>query len=258
MKIMLKIATVQTDIYWEDCTANLAEYEEKLASIHDVDLIIFPEMFTTGFSNDAKKLAEPMNLTTTKWLKQMAQQKQAVVMGSCIIQEKGNFYNRLLWVEPNGNVDFYDKRHLFRMGLENEIYTAGHQKLMKTIKGFSICPLICYDLRFPVWARNRQNEYDVLIYIANFPASRRDVWNTLLKARAIENLAYVVGVNRLRIDGNELHYCGDTQVISAKGQLLYDAENREEIGITTLSKEELTDLRTKFPTYLDADDFELK
>lgn len=254
---MLKIATVQTDIYWENSTANLAEYEEKLASIEDVDLIVFPEMFTTGFSNNAKKMAEPMNLTTTKWMKQIAQEKQAVVMGSCIIQEKGFFYNRLLWVEPNGEVDFYDKRHLFRMGLENEIYTAGEKRIIKEIKGFKICPLICYDLRFPVWSRNRSNEYDVLIFLANFPASRRDVWNTLLKARALENMVYVIGVNRIGIDGNDLEYCGDTQVLSPKGELLYDAEDREEIQTMTLLKDDLDSLRQKFPTYLDADNFEI-
>lgn len=256
---MLKVVTVQTDIYWENTTANLAEYEERLWEIsEDIDIIIFPEMFTTGFSNNATLLAEPMNLTTTKWMKQIAQQKQAVVVGSLIIKEQGNFYNRLLWVEPNGQVDFYDKRHLFRMGGEHETYSAGNKRIIKEVKGFKVCPLICYDLRFPVWARNQQTEYDILLYIANFPASRRDVWNTLLKARALENMAYVIGVNRIGIDGNEIKYRGDTQVISAKGEMLYNAEDREEVQITNLSKMDLEELRDKFPVHLDADSFEIK
>ncbi len=258
LKQMLKVVTIQTDIYWENAIANLAEYEEKLWNISDdIDLIIFPEMFTTGFSNNAQKLAEPMNLTTTKWMKQIAQQKQAVVVGSLIIQEQGNFYNRLLWVEPNGQIDFYDKRHLFRMGGEHEIYAAGDKRIIKEVKGFKVCPLVCYDLRFPVWARNQNKEYDILLYIANFPASRRDVWNVLLKARALENMVYTIGVNRIGIDGNELEYSGDTQVISPKGEILYDAQNRDEIQITELSKEDLEDLREKFPVHLDADHFRL-
>ncbi|MCP4520530.1 MAG: amidohydrolase [Cytophagales bacterium] len=256
---MLKVATIQTDIYWENISANLAEYEERLWELEEeVDIIIFPEMFTTGFSNNVNQLAEPMNLTTTKWLKQIAQQQKAVVVASLIIKEGGQFYNRLLWVEPSGAVDYYDKRHLFRMGGEHEVYTGGEKRIIKEVKGFNVCPLICYDLRFPVWSRNQNKEYDVLLYIANFPASRREVWNTLLKARALENMAYVIGVNRVGVDGNGISYSGDTQVISAKGEVLYDAQNCEEIHITNLSKEGLEDLREKFPVHLDADKFEIK
>jgi omega-amidase len=254
----LKIVAVQTDLFWEDKTANLANLEEKLASINtSPDLIILPEMFNTGFSMDTKQLAEPMNFTTFKWMKQMAAKHEAVIIGSYIVNENGQNYNRLIWIEPNGDFDTYDKRHLFRMGGENEHYSAGKKRIIKNLKGWNICPLICYDLRFPVWSRNKNCEYDILIYIANWPKPRAHIWSNLLIARAIENQSYVIGVNRVGIDGSGLVYSGDSAIIDFKGQTLVSETEKESILYYEINKKELLDFREKFPAYLDADDFEI-
>lgn len=254
----LKIAAIQTELFWEDITANLANLEEKLALIEgQPDLILLPEMFNTGFTMNVGKVAEPMNFTTFKWLKQMAARSNAVVAGSVIICENGKNYNRLIWMEPNGNFDVYDKRHLFRMGGENEFYTAGKKRIIKEIKGWKICPLICYDLRFPVWSRNVANEYDLLIYVANWPKPRAHVWSNLLVARALENQSYVFGLNRVGADGMGLEYSGDSAVLDYKGNMLSTLSNDEGILITELSKTALVDFRNKFPAYLDADEFKV-
>jgi omega-amidase len=254
----LKIVAVQTDLFWEDKTANLANLEEKLASINtSPDLIILPEMFNTGFSMDTKQLAEPMNFTTFKWMKQMAAKHEAVIIGSYIVNENGQNYNRLIWIEPNGDFDTYDKRHLFRMGGENEHYSAGKKRIIKNLKGWNICPLICYDLRFPVWSRNKNCEYDILIYIANWPKPRAHIWSNLLIARAIENQSYIIGVNRVGIDGTGLVYSGDSAIIDFKGQTLVSETEKESILYYEINKKELLDFREKFPAYLDADDFEI-
>lgn len=254
----LKIAAVQTDLFWENTTANLANLEEKLAQIsNEPDLIILPEMFTTGFTMNAKSLSEPMNFTTFKWMKQMAKKHKAVITGSFIVNENNQNYNRLIWMQPDGTFDSYDKRHLFRMGDEHTFFSAGKKKIIKQLKGWNICPLICYDLRFPVWSRNKNNEYDVLIYIANWPKARAFVYSNLLIARALENQAYVIGVNRVGSDGMGLSYSGDTAIINFKGQtLVFETEN-ETILYAELNKKELDDFRTKFPAYLDADEFEI-
>jgi omega-amidase len=254
----LKIVAIQTDLFWEDKTANLANLEEKLASINtSPDLIILPEMFNTGFSMDTKQLAEPMNFTTFKWMKQMAAKHEAVIIGSYIVNENGQNYNRLIWIEPNGDFDTYDKRHLFRMGGENEHYSAGKKRIIKNLKGWNICPLICYDLRFPVWSRNKNCEYDILIYIANWPKPRAHIWSNLLIARAIENQSYIIGVNRVGIDGTGLVYSGDSAIIDFKGQTLVSETEKESILYYEINKKELLDFREKFPAYLDADDFEI-
>lgn len=255
----LHIALLQSDLHWENITANLAMFEEKISQITaDVDLIVLPEMFSTGFTMNAATLAEPMNLTTYKWLQQQAKKMQAVVVGSCIIKEQGNFYNRLLWVEPNGNVDFYDKRHLFRLAGENQVYSAGNKKIIKKIKEWNICPLICYDLRFPVWSRNKNLEYDVLLYIANWPNPRLNAWDTLLQARAIENLAFSVGVNRVGKDAKGNEYDGNSAVYDFKGQTLLKITNGQEATeIVSLQKAPLDEFREKFAVYLDADSFSL-
>lgn len=255
----LKIVAIQTDIFWENITANLANLEEKLAKItNEPDLIILPEMFTTGFTMNAKTLAEPMNFTTFKWMKQMAKKHNAVVTGSFIVNENGHNYNRLIWMQPDGEFDTYDKRHLFRMGDEHTFFAAGTKKIIKQLKGWNICPLICYDLRFPVWSRNKNNEYDLLIYIANWPKSRAFVYSNLLIARALENQAYVIGVNRVGKDGLGLDYSGDSAIINYKGQTIVSETEKEEILYAEINKKELDDFRIKFPAYLDADEFEIK
>ncbi len=254
----LKVTIIQSALYWENVGANLAMFEEKIWKIREqTDIIVLPEMFTTGFTMNAAALAEPMNFTTFKWMKQQAAQTGAVVTGSFIVKEKERFYNRLIWMQPDGNYFVYDKRHLFRMAEEHLVYMAGAKKLLVEWKGWKICPLICYDLRFPVWSRNRKNEYDVLIYAANWPEARRLSWKSLLQARAIENLSYVVGVNRVGKDGKEITYCGESSIIGPKGELLWQKEIAEEIFTYSLNKKELDSFRAKFPADIDADEFEI-
>lgn len=252
----LKISLVQTNLHWENPTANLAMLEEKIFDINEpTDLIILPEMFTTGFSMKAEQFSEPMNLTATRWMKQMAAQTGAVITGSVIIKEGENYYNRLLWVTPEGEVDSYDKRHLFRMAKENDVYAEGTKRLVKTIKGWKICPLICYDLRFPVWSRNINLDYDLLIYVANWPQVRMYPWDSLLVARAIENQSYVVGVNRVGEDGNGFLHSGNSAVIDFTGKVLFREIDNEVIHHHTLDRSSLDEFRQRFPAYLDADSF---
>ncbi|RYU94705.1 amidohydrolase [Emticicia agri] len=254
----LNVTLVQTNIYWEDATANRAMLEEKIFSISTpTDLIILPEMFTTGFTMNPAKVAEPMNLHTTRWMKQMAAQTGAVITGSVVIKEDNSYFNRLLWVSPNGEVDFYDKRHLFRMGKEHEVFTGGNKKIIKALKGWKICPLICYDLRFPVWSRNADLAYDLLIYVANWPQIRMYPWDSLLVARAIENQSYVIGVNRTGLDGNNIVHAGHSAIIDFAGKVLYREINSEVVHQHIISKTALDEFRQKFPAYLDADSFEI-
>ena len=252
----LRITVIQSNLYWENIGANLAMFEEKIARLEkQTDIIVLPEMFTTGFTMNAKALAEPMNFTTFKWMKQQAAQTGAVVTGSFIVKENTNFYNRLIWMQPDGRYFVYDKRHLFRMAEEHLVYASGKEKLLVEWKGWKIRPLICYDLRFPVWSRNRKNEYDVLIYVANWPETRRLPWKALLQARAIENLSYVVGVNRVGEDGKGIFYKGDSGIISPKGEWIWEKESEETVFTYSLSKAELDTFRTKFPADMDADEF---
>jgi omega-amidase len=289
----LSVTIIQTSLYWENPTANLANLEEKIATIStQSDLIILPEMFTTGFTMNAKAVAEPMNFTTFKWMKQQAKQTGAVITGSYIVKEGENYYNRLLWMRPDGTFEKYDKRHLFRMGGEHNHYAQGTERLIVELKGWKICPLICYDLRFPVWSRNnrvishksqvisehskveKENpynlrsttydlktydslSYDLLIYVANWPAVRSQVWDTLLQARALENQSYCIGVNRVGSDEMGLNYSGSSAVIDFKGNSLFYQKDSEVINNQILSKQELDDFRAKFPAYLDADEFEI-
>lgn len=258
----LSISLVQTDLYWKDKTANLAMLEEKIWSIESpTDLIVLPEMFPTGFSMDAEELAEPMNLTVCRWMKQQAAQTQAVITGSAIILEKGGFYNRLLWATPSGEIHTYDKKHLFRMAGEDAVFSEGKLRPSFDLKGWKICPQVCYDLRFPVFSRNSwrndSSDYDLIFYIASWPKARASAWDTLLPARAIENLSYSLGVNRIGKDGNGIDYIGGSAVFDFKGENLLDLENNEKIGQVTLDYEALKRYREKFPAWRDRDDFQV-
>ena len=261
----LKITTIQADLYWEDIGANLAAFEEKIWHIgQPTDVIVLPEMFTTGFTMDAPRLAEMMNMRTFKWMKQMADQTGALLLGSFIARVQERYYNRLLWMEPGGIFRTYDKRHLFRMAEEHQVYSAGESLLIGHWKGWRICPLVCYDLRFPVWCRNPWNPvlkklaYDLLVYVANWPQVRSYAWETLLRARAIENLSYVVGVNRVGTDGKGIAYGGQSTIINPKGEPIFTVDGMEAAKTVELSAQALQAYREKFPTYLDADDFTLE
>lgn len=261
----LKITLIQSDIHWEDIGANLAMFEEKIWQISGgTDVIVLSEMFTTGFTMAAPRLAELMNLRTTKWMKQMADQTGALMLGSFIVNVHDRYYNRLLWMEPGGNFKTYDKRHLFRMANEHRTYSAGESLLVGSWKGWRICPLVCYDLRFPVWSRNKFDVttkrllYDVLVYVANWPTARIEAWDTLLKARAIENLSYVVGVNRIGQDGNSIEYNGHSAIISPKGETVITIDGMEAIRTLQLNANSLQAFRDKFPAYMDADEFSLE
>jgi omega-amidase len=262
----LKITLIQSDLHWEETEANLAMFEEKIWQIgsNATDVIVLPEMFTTGFTMNAGRLAEHMNMRTFKWMKQMADQTGALILGSYIVRVHDRYYNRLLWMEPGGNFKTYDKRHLFRMENEHKTYAAGESLLIGTWKGWRICPLVCYDLRFPVWSRNKWDfsakklSYDLMIYVANWPTIRIDAWNTLLRARAIENLSYVVGVNRIGQDGAGVEYNGNSAVISPKGEAIFTNEGMETTRTIELSANSLHAFRDRFPAYLDADDFNIE
>jgi predicted amidohydrolase len=255
----LRISLVQTDLHWHNPEANRAMLEEKIWNHNlQTDVIILPEMFTTGFTMEAEKWAEPMNLHTFKWMRQMASQTGALLLGSIIVKNGGRYVNRLLWLQPDGLFHFYDKRHLFRMANEDRYYSKGDERLIGSWKGWKICPLICYDLRFPVWSRNVGLEYDLLVYVANWPELRITAWDALLRARAIENLAYVAGVNRVGLDGKGIPYVGHSAVIDPKGLYLLPPQHADTIFNITLSGEELLKFREKFPAQLDADEFELK
>lgn len=253
----LNLTLIQSDIHWQDVGANLAMFEEKIWQIEgETDIIVLPEMFNTGFSMETR-LAEPMNLTTFKWMKQMAAQTGAVITGSYMVKEEGKVFNRLVWMQPDGSYQKYDKHHLFRMADEHNHFNFGMERVIIEWKGWKICPLVCYDLRFPVWSRNQGLEYDVLMYVANWPAVRISAWDSLLKARAIENVAYCVGLNRLGKDKNDIEYNGHTSAFGPKGDSMAFSEKEEMISVI-LNADELKNFRKKFPAHLDADDFEVK
>jgi len=254
----LHVSCIQTDLAWENIDQNLEHFDKKLDVLPDEsELVILPEMFTTGFSMNSTKLAEEMNGKSVQWMKKQAKERNKILLGSIILKENGKFFNRCVIMFPDGELQTYDKGHLFRMEKENKDYTKGESKTIFKHNDWRICPLICYDLRFPVWSRNR-GDYDLLIYIASWPEPRREVWNTLLKARAIENQAYVIGVNRIGKDGEGISYSGDTVIINPKGQIMQKAEDyKEQILNEELSLEELNRFREKFPVFLDADDFKL-
>lgn len=258
----LSVTLIQTNLYWEDKHANLAMLEGKIGSIHEkTEIVVLPEMFSTGFSMNPRKFAEKMDGATVKWMHKVAAKKNVILTGSVIIEEDGNFFNRLIWMLPNGHYGIYDKRHRFAYAGEDERYTAGHKRLIASVNGWKVNLLVCYDLRFPVWSRQQSQEdgpeYDLLIYVANWPEKRSHAWKTLLQARAIENQCYVVGVNRVGEDGNHIYHSGDSMVVDTLGESLYHKKDGEDIFTITLEKSQLEKVREKFPFWKDADHFML-
>jgi len=256
----LTVSLVQTPLHWHQPAANLAQLADLLASALSgpglTDLIVLPEMFTTGFSMAAPAQAEPYPGPTLRWMQTQAAYYDAVVTGSVLTEEAGRYYNRLLWVRPDGTHSTYDKRHLFRLAGEHEVYTPGTNQLLEEWRGWRIRPLICYDLRFPVWSRNNPHEpYDLLLYVANWPQARAEIWRTLLRARAIENMAYTVGVNRLGRDGAGLDYSGQSALLDIQGDYLAQAGNLQVVLTHTLQAAPLQAYRNQLPFLLDADEF---
>ena len=265
----MKVSLVQTQLFWEDKEKNLDHFERLLQTIHEpVNLIVLPEMFTTGFTMQPSTHAENADGSALNWMKKQATLKNAVITGSVAVTEHGKFYNRLFWVDPNGEVKTYNKRHLFRLAGEDLLYTAGNEKIIVSSGGWKILPLICYDLRFPVWSRNvyrksvtgepGQWDYDILVYVANWPEVRNYPWKQLLIARAIENQCYVIAVNRIGKDGNGFDHSGDSVVINPRGEVISETRaHQESVETITLNRGYLNEFRRNFPVGEDADSFEL-
>jgi predicted amidohydrolase len=269
MSSSLTVTLLQANLIWEDRKANMSRFEEKIRSIREkTEVVVLPEMFSTGFSMSPEKLAETMEGETVQWMKRIAAEKKIILTGSAIIEENKNYYNRLIWMLPNGQYGVYDKRHRFAYAGEDEHYTSGSKRLIASVKGWKINLLICYDLRFPVWSRNVTAsiegdgkggpEYDVLIYVANWPDRRSNAWRTLLQARAIENQCYVIGVNRVGDDPNNIHYQGESMVIDPMGEILYCKKDEEDTFTITLDKDHLNTVREKLPFWKDADQFNIE
>lgn len=258
MAEQLKIALVQSDLVWEVPELNRKNLLSKIEVISEqVDVIILPEMFTTGFTMRTKEVAETMQGKTVEWMKMIALKYNTAITGSIIISENNTYYNRLLFVEPSGKITIYNKRHTFTLVGEDKVFTAGTEKVIIAYKGWKICPQICYDLRFPVWARNTE-DYDVLMYVANWPKPRVSAWDALLKARAIENMSYCIGVNRVGIDGVNSEYSGHSAVYDVLGNLMTSfTPNKEQIEIVTLEKKHVTAYRNKLKFLDDRDSFTL-
>jgi predicted amidohydrolase len=259
----LSFTLVQTELHWEDKDANLQMLEQKINAIKQpTHVVVLPEMFSTGFSMKPEQLAETMDGPTLQWMKNVAATKKVILTGSVIIEENGNYYNRLVWMLPNGQYGYYDKRHLFAYGEEDKHYASGSKRLIASVNGWKVNLMVCYDLRFPVWARqqfdeDRNFEYDVLIYVANWPERRNTAWKSLLRARAIENQCYVIGVNRVGNDGSDIYHSGDSTVIDPLGEILYEKAHDEDIFTIQLNKDQLHSIRKKFQFWRDADDFEI-
>lgn len=258
MENNIKTALLQVDLTWENPSANLKKFTERINNLKEyVDLIVLPEMFSTGFSMNAEGLAEDIDGPTISWMKKIAVENNTALTGSVIIKENRNFYNRLFFVFPDGSYETYDKRHTFTLAKEDQTYTAGKERLTVEYKGWKICPLICYDLRFPVWARNT-SDYDLLIYVANWPETRIHAWDVLLQARAIENMSYCIGVNRTGNDGNQYKYNGHTAVYDCLGKSLFDHDRSQEFSeIVTLEKSHVEETRDKLKFLQDRDSFSL-
>ncbi len=260
----LTVTTIQTHLIWENKAANLSQLESKINSVKEkMEVVVLPEMFSTGFSMQPELFAEKMDGESVCWMRRIAEHKKIILTGSLIIEEDGNYYNRLIWMLPTGNYGYYDKRHLFAFAGEDKHYKAGSKRLIASVKGWKINLQVCYDLRFPVWSRQAPTDesgeglYDLIIYVANWPAKRSNAWKTLLHARAIENQCFVIGVNRVGTDGNGLLHNGDSLVISPLGETIYHKAVEEDIYTVTLEKAEVENGRTQFPFWKDADGFKL-
>lgn len=256
----LHVAIFQADLVWENPNQNRENFTKKIEEItQDVDLIVLPEMFTSGFTMTPEHIAETEEGETIIWMKKMAFQKQAAIVGSVAIKDNSDYYNRLFFVHPNGFVDTYDKKHTFTLAGEDKVYKRGNSKVIVNYKGFKIQPLICYDLRFPVWSRIAEEDYNVLIYVANWPKIRVHAWNTLLQARAIENMSYCIGVNRVGLDANNYEYSGHSAVYDALGKKLSNTQpNIEGVEIIVLNKKHIDDVRSKLRFLDDKDSFSLE
>lgn len=253
----LTVALAQGDLRWESPAENHEYFATMIADCEEaLDLVVLPEMFNSGFSMNAAENAETMDGTTVAWMQEQADSANAAICASLAIAERGSIYNRLVFARPGGELTYYDKRHLFRMANEHKRYTAGREKPIVEWRGWRICPLVCYDLRFPVWCRNR-DDYDLLLFVANWPRARRMHWRQLLVARAIENLSAVIGVNRVGRDGNDVSYSGDSLAIDAMGRLSLDAGGQEGLHCVTLDNQAQRDYREGFPTFMDADEFSI-
>ena len=259
----ITITLIQANLHWENKRANLEMFESKISNLKEkTQVVILPEMFSTGFSMKPEDLAEKMDGETVRWMKKLAAEKKIILTGSVIIEEEGNYYNRMIWMLPNGQMGYYNKRHLFAFAGEDKHYTGGTERLIVSVNGWKMNLLVCYDLRFPVWARQQFDEeknfeYDALIYVANWPERRSTAWRALLQARAIENQCYVIGVNRVGEDGNGIYHSGDSTVVDPLGEVLYHKKDEEDIFTMTLKKEDLVNVREKFQFWRDADDFSI-
>ena len=257
----LTFSLIQTNLFWEDKQANLKMLENKIWGIKEpTQVVVLPEMFATGFSMQPHLFAETMNGECVDWMRKIASKKRIILTGSLVINENDKYFNRLVWMLPNGQCGYYDKRHCFAFGGEDKHYTAGNEKKIAQVNGWKINLQICYDLRFPVWARqsNPNELYDVLLYVANWPTRRSYAWKSLLVARAIENQCYVIAVNRVGYDGNDIEHSGDSMVISPLGEIMYHKQMDEDVFTITLQKITLEEIRNKFPFWKDADEFVLK
>jgi omega-amidase len=265
----LTITGIQADLFWQDKQANLEQFAEKIAAIPEkTQVVVLPEMFSTGFSMEAEKLAEEMDGPTLLWMKKTAAARKIILTGSVIIREGSGFFNRLIWMLPTGDYGYYDKRHLFAYGGEHRSYQPGKRRLIGSVNGWKILLLVCYDLRFPVWSRQsspkqapdqpkEELEFDLIIYVANWPEKRNHAWKTLLVARAIENQCYVMGVNRVGEDGNKVAHSGDSVIVDPLGKILYQSPSQTDVFTCSLEKKELEVIRQKFPFWKDSDHFEI-
>lgn len=254
----MKVALIQSVIIWENPKANRNHFEAKINTIASaVNLIVLPEMFTTGFTMNPSAIAETMQGETVLWMQSLAKAKNTAITGSVVIEENAKFYNRMLFIFPSGDIQYYDKKHLFTLAGEDKVYVKGNQKLIVEYLGWKICPLVCYDLRFPVFSRNTDN-YDLLIYVASWPKTRINAWDTLIQARAIENMSYTIGVNRVGQDDNGYNYTGHSQLVDYLGEYLIEPKEAEGILLATLDKAKMIEVREKFDFLSDKDFFEIK